>query len=100
MKKVAKKTKSTSRSKSVRKSTAPVSHSAPARKHSLSDTTLLFLSLFFVLSALFIVLMYKKQSAEFERYATTQMQRSILYAPGTGEKNMAAPKATAPVKAY
>lgn len=84
------------RSAKKAKSTKTVRHSvvAPKRKHSLSDTTLLFLALFFVLAALFVVIIYKRQAVAFQKYLDSQAYRSTMFVPPTGKKSAPSPKMT------
>lgn len=61
-----------------------------SRKHSLSDTTLMLLALFFSVAALFIVMLHKQQTEQFQRYMDGQMlQRDSQYVPGTGMREAA-----------
>lgn len=80
MKKVIKK-KST-KVVAAKKQSSPAHHAhRPGYTHSksLSNNALMGLAIFFALVGLFVVMMYQKQAADFERYQMAHNQESLQY---------------------
>ncbi len=78
-------------SKSVARKSVVSAPPQRKQRHSLSDTTLMFLALFFSLAALFIVLVNKQQTETFQRFMRMQMNDSMRYVPAPGQRTMGSP---------